>query len=128
MDSYEEPKIPIFEFTEASLTPGSSSWKSTSNSVRRALETYGCLVVSNEKTRPDQQHLHESLFSALDEAFSLPDETKRKYTSELAGFGYDGRYPKIPYLEYFGIEDEGNFQRVKNFTSLMWPHGNDKFW
>ncbi|KAG6426085.1 hypothetical protein SASPL_110299 [Salvia splendens] len=127
MDSYEEPKIPIFEFTEASSTLGSSSWKSTSDSVRRALETYGCMVVSIEKTGPEQQHLQESLFSALDEVFSLPDETKRKYTSQLAGFGYDGRYPKIPHFEYFGIEDEGNFQRLKNFTTLMWPHGNDKF-
>lgn len=128
MDSYEEPKIPIFEFTEVSLTLGSSSWKSTSDSVRHALETYGCLVVSNEKTGPEQQHLQESLFSALDEVFSLTDETKRKYTSQLAGFGYGGRYPKIPHLEYFGIEDEGNFQSVNNFATLMWPNGNHKFW
>ncbi|XP_057772753.1 probable 2-oxoglutarate-dependent dioxygenase AOP1 [Salvia miltiorrhiza] len=125
MGSYAEPKIPIFKFNEASLTPGSSSWKLTSDSVRRALETYGCLVVSNEKTRPE--HPHESLFSVLAEVFDLPDETKKKYTSQLGGFGYGGRYPRMPHLEYFGIEDEGDFEGVKNFTTLMWPHGNDKF-
>lgn len=126
MGSYAEPKIPILEFTKASLTPGSSSWKSASDSVQHALETYGCLVVSDEKTR--SEHLRESLFSVLDEVFDLPDETKKKYTSKLGGFGYDGRYPRMPHLEYFGIEDEGNFDGVKNFTTLMWPHGNDKFW
>lgn len=126
MGSIAGPKIPIIEFTEASLTPGSSSWKSMSDSVRRALETYGCLVVSDEKTRPE--HSQESLFGMLGEAFILPDETKKKYTSQLVGFGYGGRYPRMPHLEYFGIEDEGNLEGVKNFTTIMWPNGNVKFW
>ncbi|KAH6801394.1 hypothetical protein C2S52_001858 [Perilla frutescens var. hirtella] len=125
MGSYAEPKIPIVEFTEVNLTPGSSSWKSTSDLVRRALETYGCLVVSNEKIRPE--HPHEPLFSVLEEVFGLPDEVKKKHISELGGFGYGGKYPRMPHLEYFGIEDEGNLEGVKDFTTLMWPNGNSKF-
>lgn len=125
MGSYAEA-IPFIDLAEASSNPGSSSWKDTSELVRRALETYGCLIVSDEKARPDL--LQDSLSDALSDVFALPDETKKKHISEMVGSGYGGKFPRMPLFEYFGIEDEGrNLEGVRNFTNLMWPHGNDKF-
>ncbi|KAI3463364.1 hypothetical protein Pfo_020027 [Paulownia fortunei] len=117
-------KLPVVEFTETNSTPGTTSWKSTSDSVRRALETYGCLVVDYTKIGAE---LQDAIFKLSEELFRLPKETKIKHTSQLAGFGYGGNYATMPLYECFGIEDGGTLEAAKEFTSLMWPHGHHKF-
>ncbi|KAI3455377.1 hypothetical protein Pfo_012040 [Paulownia fortunei] len=124
MGSHAQPKLPIIEFNEKNLTPGTSSWKSTSDSVRQALESYGCFVVAYENM---SWELYEAMFGLSGKLFSLPLETKRKHTSEIPGFGYGGNYSVMPLFEYFGIEDGGTLEAAKKFTSLMWPDRHEKF-
>lgn len=125
MGSHAQPKLPTIEFNEKNLTPGTSPWKSTSDSVRQALESYGCFVVAYENISLE---LLETMFSLSVELFRLPLETKRKHTSELPGFGYGGNFSVMPLFEYFGIEDDGTVEAKNKFISLMWPQGHDKFW
>ncbi|KAI3463365.1 hypothetical protein Pfo_020028 [Paulownia fortunei] len=121
----DSDKLQVVEFTEINSTPGTTSWKSTSDSVRRALETYGCLVVDYTKIGAEMQG---AIFKLSEELFRLPMETKIKHTSQLAGFGYGGNYTTMPLFECFGIEDGGTLEAAKEFTSLMWPlHGHHKF-
>ncbi|KAK6127957.1 hypothetical protein DH2020_038307 [Rehmannia glutinosa] len=119
-------KLPVVEFTETNLNPATSSWKSTADAVRRGLETYGSVVVDYYK-ESDNSELQDTMFGLWEELFGLPLETKRKYTSKLAGFGYAGNYPSMPLFECFGIEDGESLEAAKNFTSLMWPLGHHKF-
>ncbi|KAG8379887.1 hypothetical protein BUALT_Bualt07G0136000 [Buddleja alternifolia] len=124
MGSHAQPKLPIIEFTEKNLTTGTSSWKSTSDSVRQALESYGCFVAAYESISSE---MHEAVFGLSEELFSLPKETKMKNSSDIPGFGYGANYPRMPIFEYLGIQDGGTLEAAKKFTNLMWPHGHDKF-
>ncbi|KAK6148928.1 hypothetical protein DH2020_016453 [Rehmannia glutinosa] len=123
MDSQAQSKLPVIEFNEKNMNPGTNSWKSTSDSVRQALESYGCFVVAYHISLD----LYEKTFGLTEELFRLPMETKRRHTSEVAGFGYGGNYAVMPLFEYFGIEDDGTFEATEKFTSLMWPDGHHKF-
>ncbi|KAG8388311.1 hypothetical protein BUALT_Bualt02G0112300 [Buddleja alternifolia] len=125
MDSNAQSnKLPIIEFSEKNLIPGTSSWKSTSDSIRRALESYGCLVVDYDKARLEPGD--QAVFGLLEELFRLPMETKMRYTSQRQGFGFEN-YPAMPLYESFGIEDGATLESVEGFTKLMWPFGHDKF-
>ncbi|KAK6125162.1 hypothetical protein DH2020_041095 [Rehmannia glutinosa] len=106
------------------MNPGTNSWKSTSDSVQ-ALELYGCFVVAYDNNISSE--LYEETFDLMEELFGLPIETKRRNTSEIPGFGYSGSFSFMPHLEYLGFENGGIFEAAKKFTSLMWPHGHDKF-
>ncbi|KAK6148925.1 hypothetical protein DH2020_016450 [Rehmannia glutinosa] len=108
------------------MNPGTNSWKSTSDSVRQALESYGCFVVAYDNYMSSEL-TYEETFGLTEELFRLPIETKRRHTSELAGFGYGGNYTVMPLFEYFGIEDCQTFEAAEKFTSLMWPDGHHKF-
>ncbi|KAL8458118.1 hypothetical protein ACS0TY_035849 [Phlomoides rotata] len=125
MGSHAQSKLPIIKVNEMSATPITISWKSTSDSVRQALESYGCFVLTYENTTTPE--LHKAVFGVTEELFSLPLDTKKKHTSEVAGFGYGGKFSVMPLFEYFGIEDDGTLEAKKNFTNIMWPNGHDKF-
>lgn len=125
MESRVESKLPIIKLNEMNATPDTISWKSTSDSVRQALESYGCFVLKYENTR--SLEVHDAVFGVTEELFSLPLETKKKYTSQVAGFGYGGKFSVMPLFEYFGIEDDGSLEAKKKFTSIMWPDGHHKF-
>ncbi|GFP95368.1 probable 2-oxoglutarate-dependent dioxygenase aop1 [Phtheirospermum japonicum] len=114
--------LPVIELNEKKLTPGTDSWKSTSDSVRQALESYGCFVVAYNDQNISSE-LYDETFALTADLFRLPMETKRRHTSEIPGFGYGGNFSVMPLFEYFGIEDGG----AKKFTRLMWPEGHNKF-
>ncbi|KAL3633007.1 hypothetical protein CASFOL_025991 [Castilleja foliolosa] len=118
--------LPIIEFNEMNINPGTNSWKSTSESVRQALESYGCFIVDYNNPNISSE-MHDEMFSLTKDLFRLPMETKKKHTSEIPGFGYGGRFSIMPLFEYFGIEDGGSYDGVNKFTSLMWPEGHNKF-
>lgn len=126
MGSDTQAKLPTIEFNEKNSTPGTISWKSTSNSVRQALESYGCFVVSHDNLMSSE--LHNDMFTLTEELFRLPLETKRKHSSTIAGSGYGGKYSIMPLFENFGVEDAGNLGAAQKFTALMWPNGRDNFW
>ncbi|OIT07889.1 PREDICTED: 2-oxoglutarate-dependent dioxygenase AOP3-like [Nicotiana attenuata] len=125
MASQVEPKLPIIEFTNENLSSGTSSWISTSQEIRRALEEYGCFAAVYKKVSPE---LREAMFNHCKELFQLPLETKLQNTSDVLGFGYGGNFPNMPLAEYFGIENGGTLDSTKNFAKQMWPNANvDKF-
>ncbi|CAA2960304.1 2-oxoglutarate-dependent dioxygenase AOP3-like [Olea europaea subsp. europaea] len=124
MGSDAQSKLPIVDFREENLTPGTKSWVSTSNLVRCALESYGCFIAVYDKITFEQ---HNEVFKSAKELFDPPVETKVKHISNFAGSGYGGNYPIMPLFEYVGIENGANLEATKNFTSIMWPDGNDCF-
>ncbi|CAA3026132.1 probable 2-oxoglutarate-dependent dioxygenase AOP1 [Olea europaea subsp. europaea] len=125
MGSDAQSKLPIIDFREENLIPGTNSWVSASNLVQCALESYGCFIAVYEKITLEQRN---EVFKSAKELFDLPVETKVKNISNFAGSGYGRNYPIMPLFEYMGIENGANLEATKNFTSIMWPDGNDCFW
>lgn len=118
--------LPVIDFTNEDLKPGTTSWLSTSQSVRLALEEYGCFVAVFHKFASDQ--LRNGLFSSMKELFDLPDETKFRNKYEgLPLKGYVGQNPKIPLHESFGIDQGTSPEGIKTFADRLWTHGNDRF-
>ncbi|KAL1551450.1 deoxypodophyllotoxin synthase-like [Salvia divinorum] len=126
MDSPSQPKLPTIKFNSEKLEDGSTdSFKSTSDSVLAAMETYGCFVIDYEGM---SSQLHEAMYGLSEELFRLPMETKRNHTSKLAGFGYGGNFSVMPLFEYFGIEHyRTDLESMGKFTGLFWPDGNQYF-
>ncbi|KDP37163.1 hypothetical protein JCGZ_06219 [Jatropha curcas] len=124
MGSVLAPKLPVLDFTQENLKPGSSFWVKTCSEVRQALEEYGCFIVKYNKLSPE---LRNSVFGALKDLFDLPTETKmqNKYVKPLNG--YVGQIPKIPLHESLGIDNATSLEALLSFTKLMWPDGNLRF-
>ncbi|KAK3010868.1 hypothetical protein RJ639_012086 [Escallonia herrerae] len=124
MGSLTKSKLPIIDFSQEKLKPGTDSWLSTANDVRKALEEYGCFVALYNEVSPET---HDAMFSAAKDLYDLPMESKVKNTSDLLGFGYGGGFTTMPLFEYFGIEKATTLEGTQTFTDLMWPSGNDDF-
>ncbi|KAL2458719.1 2-oxoglutarate (2OG) and Fe(II)-dependent oxygenase superfamily protein [Forsythia ovata] len=124
MGSLTQPTLPIIDFSNNDLKPGSSSWLSISKDVVRALEDYGCFIVIYSEVSSEQ---HEAIFRAAEELFDLPTEIKVLNTSDTPSHGYVGQEPVIPLYEGLGIENATTLEGVQRFTNLLWPFGNDRF-
>ncbi|KAH7565134.1 hypothetical protein JRO89_XS09G0141800 [Xanthoceras sorbifolium] len=126
MGSLPIPNLPVIDLSKENLKPGTSSWLSTCRNVTQALEEYGCFVAMYDGVALE---LHDAMFSAVEKLFDLPLEIKKKNTSEKPYFGYVGRHqPFIPALyEGMGIDFANTLEGAQNFSSIMWPHGNDSF-
>ncbi|KAE8696101.1 putative 2-oxoglutarate-dependent dioxygenase AOP1.2-like [Hibiscus syriacus] len=124
MGSESSPNLPILNFSDPELKPGTDSWSVTSRKVTQALEQYGCFVIEYDKF-PLQ--LHNKVFSLMEELFHLPTETKMKNRYEKPLNGYVGQIPKIPLHESLGIDNATSLEGTQFFTKLMWPQGNDIF-
>ncbi|XP_057774805.1 2-oxoglutarate-dependent dioxygenase AOP3-like [Salvia miltiorrhiza] len=111
-----EPKLPTIKLKE----------NGSADSLKWALESYGCAVIEYEEM---SSGLDDVVFRLSEELFALPIETKTKHTSQLAGFGYGRNFEGMPAIEYFGIEhDATHLHPTTNFATLMWPNGNHHFW
>ncbi|KAK1298160.1 hypothetical protein QJS10_CPB14g01139 [Acorus calamus] len=95
-----------------------------SRDVCAALARFGCFQVAYDGV-PDR--LREDMFAAMERVFDLPDETKRRNTSDKPYFGHNGRNEMVPMYESLGAEDASEIDKAKAFTQLLWPEGNDKF-
>ncbi|KAM7472062.1 hypothetical protein LguiA_010245 [Lonicera macranthoides] len=126
MGSITKPKLPLIDFTEENLKPGSTSWLKTGKNVQAALEEYGCFVAVFDKVSPA---LRNGVLDATKEMFDLPEETKKRNISKMTHFGYLGKefFPNRLHFESLGIEKATIAEDVKYFTHLMWPSGNDNF-
>ncbi|MBA0663816.1 hypothetical protein Goklo_003904, partial [Gossypium klotzschianum] len=124
MGSESTPTLPILDFSDAELKPGTDSWLVACKKVTRALEQYGCFIIEYDKF-PLQ--LHNQVFSLLEELFLLPTETKMKNRYEKPLNGYVGQIPKLPLHESLGIDNATSVEGTRFFTNLMWPQGNDRF-
>lgn len=116
--------IPVIDFINENLKPGSDSWVLACKQVRYGLEEYGCFEVNYHKV-PIQ--LHNSVFLAAKELFDLPIETKKQKTSDRPGSNYVGQNPYLPLYESLGFDNPASFDAAESFTRIMWPQGNDHF-
>ncbi|KAL4347581.1 hypothetical protein GQ457_17G003550 [Hibiscus cannabinus] len=93
-------KLPIIEFSDENLKPGSSGWASACIDVRRALEEYSCFVAKFEMPR----QVRDAAFAGAEELFDLPTEVKLRNTSNKPYFEYLGQYKTQPLYESMGID------------------------
>ncbi|KAD6794584.1 hypothetical protein R6Q59_021444 [Mikania micrantha] len=124
MGSLLLPKLLVVDFRNEKLHPGSSSWGSTCNDIRLALENHGCFIALYDGVSSE---LEESVFQAADELFDLPTEIKMKNIVQKPYHGYVGQIPFVPLHEGLGIDYATELEDVQNFTNLMWPKGNPSF-
>ncbi|KAG2723017.1 hypothetical protein I3843_02G131300 [Carya illinoinensis] len=124
MSSETLPKVPIIDFSNDKLKPGTNFWSSTCKDVRRALEEYGSFIAVYDKVT---KVLEKAIHDAGKEFFDLPIETKVKNTPERTYHGYVGDIPVIPLHESTGIDNATTLEGTQKFTNLMWPNGNEHF-
>ncbi|PON66362.1 Oxoglutarate/iron-dependent dioxygenase [Parasponia andersonii] len=119
-------KIPTINLSKRNLISGTSSWLSTCDEIRQALEEYGCFLAIYDKVSPQ---LYESIFGEAKELFDLPTDIKMKNISDKPYFGYIGKHALIPPLhESLGIANSTTLEAAQSFTNLMWPSSrNDHF-
>lgn len=126
MGSLSVPKLPIVNLSKENLKPGESSWLRTSRKVREALEEFGCFVASYDEVSLE---LHNAIFSVAEDLFDLPIEIKQKNISDKPYYGYLGNNPLVPAIyEGMGINYANTVEGTQNFTNIIWPEGNEKFW
>ncbi|XP_030464477.1 probable 2-oxoglutarate-dependent dioxygenase AOP1 [Syzygium oleosum] len=118
------PELPVIEFSQENLNPGTDLWISTSKRVVFALEEYGCFVATYSDFTSEAE---DEIFHALEEMFDLPTEVKSRNTSEKPYFGYVGQHPSIPLNESLGIDNATTLEGVQSFMNLLWPAGNKRF-
>ncbi|KAK6912130.1 Non-hem dioxygenase N-terminal domain [Dillenia turbinata] len=124
MASETQAKLPLIDFSNENLKPGSSVWELTRNKVQRALEEYGCFAAVYDKVSLE---LHNAVFSAAEELLNLPIETKRRNTSDRPYEGYLGARASVPLYDSSCIENGTTTEGIQKFTNLMWPGGNNHF-
>ena len=125
MGSHPPPKIPVVNISKENLKPGSNSWSATCKDVILALEEYGCFIAVYDKV---SSQLQKTLFSALEELFDLPTETKIQNAHNKPYHGYVGQHARLPLHESLGIDNATTLEGIRSFANLMWPAGNDIFW
>lgn len=128
MGSQTQPaaaKVPIVDLSKENLKPGTEAWLLASKEIQYALEEYGCFEAIYHKVPLE---LHNSTFSALEELFNLPLETKMQNTSDRPYHSYFGQYSMLPLYESMGVDNPTTLEGAQGFTNIMWPAGNDKFW
>ena len=118
-------QVPVVDFTDEKLKPGTQTWASACQVIRGALEDHGCFYALCDKV---PMELYNSVFALMEELFDLPLETKMQKTSEKPFHGYYGQYESVPLYESLGIDDPLTMEAVQKFTKFMWPEGYDHFW
>ncbi|KAI9107543.1 hypothetical protein K1719_021580 [Acacia pycnantha] len=125
MNSQIISQIPVVDFSDENLKPGTETWVSASQVVRSALETNGCFFIKSSEVHME---LYKSVFGLEKELFDLPPETKMQKVTDKPSHGHVAN-PKIPLYEAMGIDLEGptTEEAIQNFTNIMWPEGYDHF-
>ncbi|XP_037495115.1 2-oxoglutarate-dependent dioxygenase AOP2-like [Jatropha curcas] len=119
-------QVPIINLSRTSLhcVRGEQEWHNLCKRVREACETFGCFEVVYDQI---SLQLRDETFEMVRQVFSLPSETKKKNFNPKPYHGYAGGYPVIPLYESLGIEDVTNYDSLRSFTELLWPHGHHQF-
>ncbi|CAJ1913674.1 unnamed protein product [Sphenostylis stenocarpa] len=118
-----EISLPVIDFSNEDLKPGTQTWVSTCDVVRGALEHHGGFL-AHYNIDP---LLHDSIFSAMEQLLALPLETKMQHTTDKPIYSYAGQRPDIPLYESMAIDNPLNAKDCHKYTTTMWPQGNDQF-
>ncbi|KAK7336499.1 hypothetical protein VNO77_17041 [Canavalia gladiata] len=126
MGSETESKVslPVIDFNDENLKPGSHTWVWACKAVRSALEDHGGFLALYDKVDP---LLYHSLFSAMEQLFDLPLQTKMQHTTDKPIYTYAGQRPDIPLYESMAIDNPLSHKHCHNYTTIMWPQGNHNF-
>ncbi|KAK1578730.1 hypothetical protein Q3G72_032692 [Acer saccharum] len=124
MGSETPVRLPVIDFSKPDLKPGSPDWDLVRAEVRQALEEFGCFEAKFNKVPVE---IRKGIFSALEELFNLPLETKLRNRSKKPFHGYVGQYPQVPLYESMGIDDANIIENVNSLTNNLWPQGNQSF-
>jgi len=124
-DSEAVCEVPVVDFTDKELKPGTRKWASACEVIRNALEDHGCFYALYDEV---PMELYNSVFTLMEEQFDLPLETKMQKISDKPYHGYYGQHAHVPLYESLGINHPLTMEGIQNFTKLMWPAGYDHFW
>lgn len=116
--------LPVVDFCDENLKPGTDTWVSACDVVRGALEDHGGFLALYNKVDP---LLYDSVFSAMEQLFDLPLETKMQHTTDKPIYSYAGQRPDIPLYESMAIANPLNDKDCHKYTNIMWLQGNDQF-
>ncbi|CAN7089344.1 unnamed protein product [Brassica rapa subsp. narinosa] len=115
----ESLQLPVIDFSDQNLTPGTSKWDKVKADVRKALEDYGCFQAYVDKV--SNIELDKSVYEAMEKLFDLPVQTKQRNVSSKPFHGYLSHN----LYQSLGIEDANVAEKVNDFIQLLWPdHGN----
>lgn len=120
----KQQQLPIIDFTQQNLNPGTNSWSITTQKVKQALEEYGCFLAVHDEVCSD---LINGVYPLWKELFDLPTEIKSKNVVDYPFPGYSGKRPEFPLYEALSITKPASIEAFQKFTTLMWPSGNDHF-
>ncbi|KAE8705042.1 putative 2-oxoglutarate (2OG) and Fe(II)-dependent oxygenase superfamily protein [Hibiscus syriacus] len=122
MNSGTQAKLPVIDFSNPNLKPGSPEWDLVKFQVRQALEEYSCFEASFDQV----VELRNAVFGAMEEVFDLPLEIKKLYVSDKPFRGYFGHQSKL--LESMMIDEAKSAENIEQrLTTTLWPHGNISF-
>lgn len=71
--------LPVVDFCDENLKPGTDTWVSACDVVRGALEDHGGFLALYNKVDP---LLYDSVFSAMEQLFDLPLEDKMQHSTD----------------------------------------------
>lgn len=118
-------KVPVIVFSEESMEPGTKSWVRVRDEIVQALEHHGCFVAEHEGF---PRELRDAIFGVAKELFDLPHETKVRNPNSAHSNGYIAKVPRTALLEGLNIDGAEKLEACENFTALMWPSRNARFW
>ncbi|KAK8556911.1 hypothetical protein V6N13_064898 [Hibiscus sabdariffa] len=123
MSSGTQAKLPVIDFSNPNLKPGSSEWDLVKFQVHEALEEYGCFEASLDQV----VELRNAVFGVTEEIFDLPLETKKLYVSDKLFRGYFGSPSGLH--ESMTIDEAQSAENIEQHltTTLFGPHGNLSF-
>ncbi|KAK7344980.1 hypothetical protein VNO77_15299 [Canavalia gladiata] len=124
MGSQTLSHLPVIDFTNENLKPGTESWISACKVVRSALEDQGVFLALYDKVGSET---YNSVYNAMKNIFDLSVETKQRKTTEKPIFSYAGPRSGIPLYESVGIMNPLSLEDCQKYTHIMWPEGNDHF-
>ncbi|KAJ4835320.1 hypothetical protein Tsubulata_842121 [Turnera subulata] len=116
--------VPVIDFSNSNLKPGTSEWNSVKFQVQEALEKFGCFKGIFNKIHPE---LIKATFAATEELFNLPMQTKLLNFSPKSGHGYIKKSPILPLFESFGFDHADIPEETEKMTNNLWPQGNPDF-
>ncbi|KAK8481452.1 hypothetical protein V6N13_024085 [Hibiscus sabdariffa] len=117
-----EAKLPVIDFSNQNMKPGSPEWDLAKHQVRQALEEYSCFEASLDQVL----ELRDAVFGGLEQLFDLPLETKKLYVSDKTFRGYSGHPSKL--LESMMIDESQIAENIEQrLITTLWPQGNTSF-
>ncbi|KAI4323556.1 hypothetical protein L6164_023153 [Bauhinia variegata] len=111
----QSSQLPIVNFGNETMKPGTDTWQRACQVVREALEDHGGFLAIFDKVTPE---LDNSIYSAMAELFTLiSDEAKKENTADKSFDGYVRELPHLPLFESLGIGSPFSMEETLNFLA-----------